>query len=78
MILISEKPESERFIRAWRIDIAIFNNTVFVKFRAFSEIQIHDDEITILIKSSPELGKANREWIMKLGKYFGIDSSKYR
>jgi len=50
---------------------------IIVKFnRDF--IEVSGNAITIGIKSKPVKGKANREIIKKLAKYFNVSSSKIR
>jgi hypothetical protein len=51
--------------------------SVFVRFNA-DKIQVVGDSITIGIKSKPEGGKANRELVIKLAKYFGVPASNVR
>ena len=50
--------------------------TVFVKFNPSGKIALNGNEITIFLTSRPEKGKANKELIRKLGKYFAISTSK--
>jgi uncharacterized protein (TIGR00251 family) len=50
--------------------------TVFVKFNPSGKIALNGNEITIFLRSRPEKGKANKELIYKLAKYFAISTSK--
>jgi uncharacterized protein (TIGR00251 family) len=50
--------------------------TVFVKFKPNGKISVNGNEITIFLRSRPEKGKANKELIYKVAKYFAISTSK--
>ena len=41
-------------------------------------VEVNNDEITIGIKAKPEKGKANKEIIKKLSKYFDVSKSKVK
>ena len=41
-------------------------------------IEVNNDEITIGITSEPKKGKANKELIEKISKYFGVAKSNVR
>ena len=50
---------------------------VTVKFNT-DAIEVDGDTITVGIRSKPERGRANRELVDKLAKYFGIPASNVR
>jgi uncharacterized protein YggU (UPF0235/DUF167 family) len=50
--------------------------TVFVKFNPCGKIAVKGNEITIFLRSRPEKGKANKELIYKVAKYFAISAGK--
>jgi uncharacterized protein len=43
-----------------------------VKFNSSGRIELNGNEITMSIKSEPKHGKANREMIRKISKYFVV------
>jgi uncharacterized protein len=45
---------------------------VQVKFNSSGRIELNGNEITMSIKSEPKHGKANREMIRKISKYFVV------
>lgn len=49
---------------------------VFVKFNPSGKIEANGNEITIFLRSRPERGKANKELICRLAKYFAISTNK--
>ena len=52
--------------------------SVSVRFSSDGQIKVSGDEISISIKSPPERGKANRELVKKLAKYFGVGEDRVR
>ena len=43
-----------------------------VKFNSSGRIELNGNEITMSIKSEPKHGKANREMIRKISKFFAV------
>ena len=52
--------------------------TVFVKFNSTGKIQDNGQEITVRVKSKPEMGKANKELIERLATYFALSKNRVR
>lgn len=50
--------------------------TVFVKFNPSGKIALNGNEMTIFLTSRPVKGKANKELIYRLAKYFAISTSR--
>jgi uncharacterized protein len=50
--------------------------TVLVKFNPTDKIQVKGNEITVSIRSKPERGRANKELMHKLAKYFDVSQDK--
>jgi uncharacterized protein YggU (UPF0235/DUF167 family) len=43
-----------------------------VKFNSSGRIELNGNEITMSVKSEPKYGKANREMIRKISKFFVV------
>lgn len=50
--------------------------TILVKFNPSGKIEVKGNEITICLRSKPELGKANKEMIERLASYFEVSKNK--
>ncbi len=51
---------------------------ISISFNTTELFQVKGNEIKVSIKSKPELGKANRELIKLLSKYFQVSTDKIK
>ncbi len=51
---------------------------VQVKFNSSGSIELNGNEITMSVKSEPKHGKANREMIRKISKFFVVPENGIR
>ncbi|HET9807199.1 MAG TPA: DUF167 domain-containing protein [Nitrososphaeraceae archaeon] len=51
---------------------------ISISFNTSELFQVKGNEIKVSIKSKPELGKANRELIKLLSKYFEVSTDKIK
>ncbi|HET8856438.1 MAG TPA: DUF167 domain-containing protein [Nitrososphaeraceae archaeon] len=51
---------------------------ISINFNTSEFFQVKGNEIKVSIKSKPELGKANRELIKLLSKYFQVSTDKIK
>lgn len=52
--------------------------TAFVKFNSRGKIQVNGNEITIYLRSKPERGRANKEFVERLASYFEVSKDMVR
>lgn len=51
---------------------------ISISFNTSEFFQVKENEIKVSIKSKPDLGKANRELIKLLSKYFQVSTDKIK